>query len=669
MARTIKMKIDRVDELFSRSYWSRDKRAIHYAFGLGPMPEIPSGYSKISLSVLLDRWYYLEVIAEYHVLILDVFTNCGRIGEARTIAGDFLKQVANHAFDPILFCRGIALMKDYTLRVLHGDFDVRLKPLSSIIKQEDVWFIRPWFTLLKQIIVKQDQDVLEVCALRQLAEYLGRAKFESTFNQLSKSAEDKYVESERKFSEFEYSEDLARELFHEISEILPEDLWEIEMTDFVPSNSGGAPAGATREEGGNMWYKYSHMAADSRLFRGLPGEPKSLFPLPHRLTKLVRMCELCAVPKTANSIRWISKEPPVLSYLQHGVQRAMVRVLKSTVRKHLDFSDSARSGRMAVEGSLFGEYATIDLSEASDSITWKLVSMIFPRYVRTLLWSTRSDWVKLPSKRVIRMSKFAPMGSATCFPVESVVFLACVRVALRRYNSTHSIRKSKFLVYGDDLVVEAFLVPDLLKVLEECHFKVNNDKSFADQQLNNFREACGEEAYNGRSIKPLRVSRNRYSAVQENPGAAISSLIDRCNSTIEIFDELHDLFLRRCKQTLYEGKPLLHWLAWGDAGLSTVSLPFNRNRIWNIHLWRFKIRTLAITPLDEKMKPSHEYSKKWGLSQIDIDEIEFFDRLKNLSIVESEVDPWLAEKLNAYRLRIGSTITPILSFETTWGLC
>jgi hypothetical protein len=267
------------------------------------------------------------------------------------------------------------------------------------------------------------------------------------------------------------------------------------------------------------------------------------------------------------------------------------------------------------------------------------------------------------------MSKFAPMGSATCFPVESVVFLACVRVALKRYNSTHSIRKSKFLVYGDDLVVEAFLVPDLLKVLEECHFNVNNDKSFTDQQLNNFREACGEEAYNGRSIKPLRVSRNRYSAVQENPGAAISSLIDRCNSTIENFEELHGLFLRRCKQTLYEGKPLLHWLAWGDAGLNTVSLPFNNNRIWNIHLWRFKVRTLAISPIDEQMRPAHKYSEKWGLSQIDIDEIEFFDRLKNLYIDESEVDPWLAEKLNAYRLRIGSTITPILSFETTWGLC
>jgi len=669
MARTIKMKIDRVDELFSSAYWKRDKRAIHYAFGLGPMPEIPSDYSKMALSVLFDRWYYLEVIAEYHVLLLDVFTNLGRTSEGRTIAGDFLKQVAGHAFDSTSFCRGIALVKDYTLRVLHGDLNVRLKPLSSIIKNEDLWFIRPWFTLLKQIIVDQDQDSLEVCALRQLSEYLGRTKFTSTFNQLRESAESKYIESERKFKEFEYGEDLVRELSHEISEILPKDLWDYEMAHFVPSNSGGAPADATRTEGGNMWYKYSHMAADGRLFRGLPGEPRTLFPLPHRLTKLVRVCELCAVPKTANSIRWISKEPPVLSYFQHGVQRAMVRVLKSTVRKHLDFSDAARSGRMAVEGSLFGDFATIDLSEASDSITWKLVSMIFPQYVRTLLWSTRSDWVRLPSKKLLRMAKFAPMGSATCFPVESVVFLACVRVALKRYNSRHSIRKTNCLVYGDDLVVEAFLVPDLLSVLEDCHFKVNNDKSFADQQLNNFREACGEEAYNGRSIKPLRVSRNRYSAVQENPGAAISSLIDRCNSTIKTFDELHGLFLQRCKCTLFNGKPLLHWLAWGNAGINTVSSPFNRNRMWNIHLWRFKIRTLAITPLDENLKPTNEYSRKWGLSQTDIDTIEYFDGLKNLLVDESEVDPWLAEKLNAYRLRIGSIITPVLSFETTWGLC
>lgn len=669
MARTIKMKIDRVDELFSSSYWRRDKRAILFAFGLGPMPEVPKGYSKVALSVLLDRWYYLEIIAEYHVLILDVFTNCGRINEGRTIAGDFLKQIASHAFDPNLFCRGIALMKDYTLRVLHGDLDLRLKPLSSIIKNEDIWFIRPWFTLLKQIIVKQDHDTEEVCALRQLSEYLGRAKFVSTFNQLCESAEKKYIESEKRFSKFEYSADLVRELSLEILEILPEDLWAKEMAQFVPSNSGGAPAGATRTEGGNMWYKYSHMAADGRLFRGIPGEPRTLFPLPHRMTKLIRTCELCAVPKTANSIRWISKEPPSLSYMQHGVQRAMVRVLKSTVRKYLDFSDSARSGELAVEGSLFGNYATIDLSEASDSITWKLVSLIFPQYVRTLLWSTRSDRVLLPSGETIQLAKFAPMGSATCFPVESVVFLACVRVALKRYNSSHSIRKTKCLVYGDDLVVEAFLVPDLMMVLDECHFTINNDKSFTDQQLNNFREACGEEAYNGKSIKPLRVSRNRYAAVQENPGAMISSLIDRCNSTINLFPELHGLFLGRCKQTLHDGRPLMHWLAWGDAGLNTVSRPFNKNKMWSINLWRFKVRTLAIEPIDENLMPSSDYSVSWGLSQTDIDTIKYFDGLRNLQVDEPEVDPWLAEKLTAYRLRIGSKVTPMLSFETTWGLC
>jgi len=669
MARTITMNIDRADELFSSAYWNRDKRAIHYAFGLGPMPEIPKNYSKVALSVLLDRWYYLEIIAEYHVLIFDVFTNCGRTNEGRTIAGDFIKQIANHTFDPSLFCRGIALMKDYTLRVLHGDLDLRLKPLTSIISKEDIWFIRPWFTLLKQIIVKQDHGTEEVCALRQLSEYLGRAKFTSTFNQLCESAEEKYIESEKRFSEFEYSEDLVRELRSEISEILPKDIWDTEIANFVPSNSGGAPAGATRMEGGNMWYKYSHMSVDSRLFRGMPGEPRTLFPLPHRLTKLDRTCELCAVPKTANSIRWISKEPPSLSYFQHGVQRTMVRVLKSTVRKHLDFSDSARSGALAVEGSLFGAFATIDLSEASDSITWKLVSKIFPQYVRTLLWATRSDKVLLPSGGIIRMSKFAPMGSATCFPVESVVFLACVKVALKRYNLVHSIRKTKCLVYGDDLVVEAFLVPDLLMVLEECHFKINSDKSFADQQLNNFREACGEESYNGKSIKPVRVSRNRYSAVQENPGAMISSLIDRCNSTIGILQELHGLFLQRCKQTLYDGKPLMHWIAWGDAGLRTISSPFNKNRIWSISLWRYIIRTLVITPIDENMRPSNELAITWGLSQSEIDTIEYFDGLKKMHVDDQEVDPWLAEKLNAYRLRIGSNVTPVLSFETTWGLC
>lgn len=667
--------IARADELFSNAYWRQDKQALYYALGLGPVPVLPDQKSQRVLCVIQDKWYYCEIMVEYFVLIQSVFTNLGRMREGRTIAGEFLKEFANHSFDPIAFCAGLDLMKVHTLVLLHGNGDsIRVKSLKKIIRENKFgWMTIPWFVLLKQTILDTDYSVDVVCAIRQLSEYLGRTRFSSTFNQLKKRAVSEYTSYEEKLLSYEYSDHLVNALKFHISQMLPKELWDAEMKDFLPSNSGGAPQGATREIGRHIWYKYTHMSVDSRLVRVLPGEPRTLFPFPDSLKKLNRVCELCAVPKTATSIRWISKEPPALSYTQHGVQRALVKVLRKTVKNHLDFSDSDRSGRLARRGSLFGDYATIDLSSASDSITWKLVSRIFPSHVRKLLWATRSDYVVLPKvegvQQTMRMAKFAPMGSATCFPVESVVFLACCLVALDFYNdSTSSIRKTRCLVYGDDMVVEEWLVPYLMKVLEQCHFDCNTSKSFTGQCLNNFREACGEEAYNGFSIKPLRISRNRYQASTLNPGASLSGLIDRYNASVEYFIELSTLYRRRLEQTVYNGRPALYQIGWGGTRLKTTSSPFNRNRFWNADLQRWFVPTLVVKPVMELISEDDNAAlARVGLTQSQVEQINLFEALRKQRVCD-EIDPWLSEKQNEHNVQWASIIKPALSPEFPWGI-
>ena len=667
--------IARADELFSNVYWKRDKQALYYAFGLGPEPVLPTLKSKEVLQVLQDKWYYCEVMVEYYVLIQSVFTNLGRMREGRTIAGEFLKEFANHSFDPIAFCNSLDLMKNQTLVLLHNDGDsIRIKALKSKIRElKHGWITVPWFVLVKQAILSTDYCTSAICAIRQLSEYLGRTRFSSTFNQLKDRAVSEYISYERKLKTYEYSDHLVSALSYHISQMLPKELWEKEMDNFVPSNSGGAPCGASREVGRHIWYKYTHMSADSRLIRALPGEPRTLFPFPNELTKLKRSCELCAVPKTATSIRWISKEPPVLSYMQHGVQRALVNVLRKTVLNHLNFSDSDRSGKLALEGSIDGSYATIDLSSASDSITWKLVSRIFPSYVRKLLWATRSDQVILPKKgRVqltINMSKFAPMGSATCFPVESVVFLACCKVALDLYrDSTSTIRKTRCLVYGDDMVVEEWLVPYLMKVLEQCHFECNISKSFTGRHLNNFREACGEEAHNGFSIKPLRVSRNRYQVSTLNPGASLSGLIDRYNATVDYFIELSRLYLQRLRHTTYDSKPVLHQIGWGASRLRATSSPFNRNRLWNADHQRWYVPTLVVKPVMDNISSDDKAAmERVGLTPSQVEQINLFEAMRKCS-TDDEIDPWLSEKQNEHDVQYDSEILRSLSPELTWGI-
>lgn len=667
--------IARADELFSNKYWIKDKAAIYYAFGLGPKPLVPDIANKEVLNVLLDKWYYLEVMSEYYVLIQSVFTNMGRMHEGRTIAGAWLKELASHSFDPIAFSACIDFMKSYTLELLHDvSPNVRTKTVKKFTRSlKHRWIINPWLVLFVQAVNRGDSSVTEVHAIRQLSEYLGRTLFTSTFNQLKKSAVYDYISYERELQTYEYSDEVVHELASKISLLLPENLWIEEMQDCVPSNSGGAPSGASRTDGAHIWYKYTHMHVDARLFRGFPGEPRTLFPLAKFTKRLVRSCELCAVPKTATSIRWISKEPPVLSYLQHAVQRALVNVLSKTSRKHLDFSDADRSGKLALKGSLFGDYATIDLSNASDSVTWKLVSRIFPPYVRKLLWATRSDSVVLPTTegcpKTIKLAKFAPMGSAVCFPVESIVFLACILVAEDHYNQNRNgKRKTKSIVYGDDMVVEEWLVPDVFDVLETCHFRINKTKSFTGQRLNNFREACGEEAYNGFSIKPIRVSRNRYQASTLNPGAALSGLVSRYNNSVCFFVELAQLFIRRLRNECFENVPVLHQIGWGGTRLTTCSAPFNRNRVWDSDLQRWYVPTLAVKPVKSKINQMTDSElAEFGLSVQDYEDILYFEGLRKMA-AQCTPDPWILEKQSEYEIQIDSIICRSLSPEIPWGI-
>jgi hypothetical protein len=81
---------------------------------------------------------------------------------------------------------------------------------------------------------------------------------------------------------------------------------------------------------------------------------------------------------------------------------------------------------MAKEGSVSGEIATIDLSDASDRVSLALVEELFgfnPGFLRFLKLS-RSPFAQLPGGELVLLNKFASMGSALTFPVEAMVFTA-----------------------------------------------------------------------------------------------------------------------------------------------------------------------------------------------------------------------------------------------------
>lgn len=218
---------------------------------------------------------------------------------------------------------------------------------------------------------------------------------------------------------------------------------------------------------------------------------------------LSRCSRLIFVPKSMNTNRSISAEPATLQYLQQGVSKLLMeKYYETNGRRGIYLPDQSRSQELARSGSYFGEYGTIDLSAASDSVTWELVKSVFPPKWRYLLWATRSTHTQLPDGRPLALRKFAPMGSACCFPVESLIFGAVFESCRRECG-----KRAYWRVYGDDGVVPESYIQQAISKLERLNFTVNIKKTFTGTHLHNFREACGIECLDGIDVTPVRLSR------------------------------------------------------------------------------------------------------------------------------------------------------------------
>ncbi len=242
-----------------------------------------------------------------------------------------------------------------------------------------------------------------------------------------------------------------------------------------------------------------------------------------------RPVKVITVPKTLKTPRIIAVEPTCMQYMQQAVaQRLMEEVEYRWARRITDkpdqvfnlvgFQDQSVNRLMAQEGSITGNLATLDLSEASDRVLNSHVELLFARWphLNAAIQATRSTKASVPAgkdgKRItINLRKFASMGSALCFPVEALVFTTIVFCAVEQALNT-SLTKAhvrsylgKIRVYGDDIIVPKDLVQTVIHYLEAFGLKVNSDKSFWNGK---FRESCGGDYYDGSWVTPVRVRRN-----------------------------------------------------------------------------------------------------------------------------------------------------------------
>jgi hypothetical protein len=218
------------------------------------------------------------------------------------------------------------------------------------------------------------------------------------------------------------------------------------------------------------------------------------------------------VPKTLKTPRIIAIEPVAMQYMQQGILEVMVKEMRAddNARNFVLFDSQKPNQLLAREGSKWGHLATLDLSEASDRVSNQHVRVLLERHaiLRDAVDSTRSRKADVPGYPIQRLAKFASMGSALCFPMESLVFTTVIfcgiEKALNRRLTVEDVRSFYGLVrvYGDDIVVPVDYVQSVVQELETFGFRVNRNKSFWNGK---FRESCGKEYFHGEDVTISRM--------------------------------------------------------------------------------------------------------------------------------------------------------------------
>lgn len=223
------------------------------------------------------------------------------------------------------------------------------------------------------------------------------------------------------------------------------------------------------------------------------------------------------VPKDSRGPRLISMEPLEIQWVQQGLKDVLVNTLEShpLTRRHINFADQTVNQRLALESSKRGHLVTLDMKDASDRVSLHVVHMLFPSNWVECLEACRSTRTVCPDGDVVQYNKFAPMGSALCFPVEALVFwaLSCASIMVHRHTSERQAA-ARVWVYGDDLVLRTEDYGAVMQDVESVGLRFNVSKCCTGAH---FRESCGVDAYNGVNVTPLRVKRRWSSSLTIQP--------------------------------------------------------------------------------------------------------------------------------------------------------
>jgi len=342
------------------------------------------------------------------------------------------------------------------------------------------------------------------------------------------------------------------------------------------------------------------------------------------------------VPKTQKGPRIIAIEPVCMQYAQQAIREYLYDTIESSwlSKGHVNFTDQSINRGLAMRASRDGLMATLDLSDASDRVKHDLAMRMFDGNpeLRAAVEACRSTSALLPDGQIVTpLAKFASMGSALCFPVESMYFYTiCVVALLAKLHlpvtDRNIFRVSRHVyVYGDDIIVPREHAATIVGYLQKYCCKVNVSKSHWNGK---FRESCGMDAYDGIDVTPVYV--HTMHPTGRRQARSLVSWVSSMNAFYKKgFMKTSSYIQKRCER--YLGK--LPIVTETCSGLGRVlDAPLTTER-WNRKLQRAEISAWCASPVrctDElggygalmKSLLSLARSPKDGIQAIDADHLE-----------------------------------------------
>jgi hypothetical protein len=213
------------------------------------------------------------------------------------------------------------------------------------------------------------------------------------------------------------------------------------------------------------------------------------------------------VPKDSRGPRLISSEPLELQWIQQGLQRKLYDIIEShrMTAGRVNFTDQTVNRALALAGSKTGTWVTLDMKDASDRVSRQLVRRLFPDNWFEAMDACRSTGTRLPNGQFVELEKFAPMGSAVCFPVEALTFFA-LAVSTLRILKGYSRAKAlaSVFVYGDDIICRVEDYDSVMHRFPLYGLMFNEGKCCVS---GSFRESCGCDAFRGVDVTPIRLKK------------------------------------------------------------------------------------------------------------------------------------------------------------------